>query len=165
MNLLRSWVTKKLTQIATKCVIYNGINDILEEGLPATILDNLGSLISDLVKNNAMKIYVCQVMPMPTTPEIQTKTEDYNELLVKWGEINGIEIIKTSPIFRLGTGELDDLSFSKAEEENLVFTLNRLGAIKLLCTITKQCPDFHLCSTWDEVKNFWNTYRAQRSDR
>lgn len=165
MNLLRSWVTKKLTQIATKCVIYNGINDILEEGLPATILDNLGSLISDLVKNNAMKIYVCQVMPMPTTPEIQTKTEDYNELLVKWGETNGIEIIKTAPIFRLGTGELDDLSFSKAEEENSGFTLNRLGAIKLLSTITKQCPDFHLCSTWDEVKNFWNTYRAQRSDR
>ena len=84
---------------------------------------------------------------------------------MKWGETNGIEIIKTARIFRLGTGDLDDLSFSKAEEENSGFTLNRLGAIKLLSTIKKQCPVFHLCSKWEEVKNSWNIYRAERSDR
>lgn len=166
MNLLRSWVTEKITQIPSKCVIYNGINDILEGELPATILDNLGSLISDLKeKNNSMKICVCQVVPMPTTQEIQTKTEDYNELLVKWGETNGIKIVKTVPTFRLGTGELDELSFNKEEEENSGFTLNRLGAIKLLSTIKKQCPDFHLSSKWDEIKSSWNTYRVQRANR
>lgn len=166
MDLLRSWVNEKLTQTPSICVIYNGINDILEEELPATILDNLGSLISELKeKNNAMKIYVCQVVPTPMTQENLTKIEDYNELLVKWGETNGIEIIKTVSTFRLGTGELDDLSFSKEEEEDSGFTLNRLGAIKLLSTIKKQCPDFHLCAKWNEVKNSWNTYKVQRADR
>ncbi len=166
MDLLRSWVNEKLTQTPSICVIYNGINDILEEELPATILDNLGSLISELKdKNNAMKIYVCQVVPMPMTQENLTKIEDYNELLVKWGETNGIEIINTVSTFRLGTGELDDLSFSKEEEEDSGFTLNRLGAIKLLSTIKKQCPDFHLCAKWNEVKNSWNTYKVQRADR
>ena len=166
MDLLSSWVSEKLTLIPSKCVIYNGMNDILEERLPTAVLDNLGSLISDLKeKNSAMKIYVCQVVPMSMTQEIETKIDDYNELLLKWGEVNGIEIVKTVPTFRLGTGELDELSFSKEEEEDSGFTLNRLGVIKLLSTIKKQCPDFHLCSKWDEVKNSWNTYRVQRADR
>lgn len=57
-----------------------------------------------------MKIYVCQAVPMSMTQEIQTKFEDYNELLVKWREANGIGIVKTVPTFRLGTGKLDDLA-------------------------------------------------------
>ena len=147
----------------SKCVIYIVINDILEEGLPVTVFDNLGSLISDLKENNNIKeIYVCQVIPMPTTQEIQIKVEDYIELLVKWGETNDVEVIETVPTFRLGTGELHDLSFHKEKDVNSGFTLNSLGAIKVLSTIKIQCPGFHLFFKCNEVKNSWNKQCTKR---
>ncbi len=31
MDLLRSWIGEKLSQIPSECVFYDGINDILEE--------------------------------------------------------------------------------------------------------------------------------------
>lgn len=87
-----------------------------------------------------MKVYVCQIVPPPMSQEIQAKTEDYNEHLTKWGETNDTNEIKTVPTFRLGTSEIDDLCFDI--ENDSYSTLNRLGAIKLLSSIKKQCPDF-----------------------
>lgn len=151
VDLLRSWVTEKLSQIPSECVIYCGIYDILEEKSPVTILDNLGSLISDLKeKNSNMKVYICEIVPAPMYEEIQAKIEAYNEHLTKWGETNGISIIRTLPTFKLGTGELDDLCFDV--DNDSYSTLNRLGVTKLLTVIKKMCPEFHLCSNWEEVK-------------
>ena len=98
MDLLRSWVTEKLTKTPSDCVIYNGIYDLLEDKTPAIILDNLGALISDLKeKNTNMNVYVCQIVPSPMCQEMHAKIEDYNKHLLKWGETNGISIIKTVP--------------------------------------------------------------------
>ena len=65
MDLLPSWITEKLNnRTVAACVIYCGIQDILEQSSSESILDNLGSLISVLKeKNNEMKIYICQILP------------------------------------------------------------------------------------------------------
>ena len=152
MDLLRSWVTEKLNRSPSDCVIYGGVYDILCDVAPEIILDNLGVLISDLKeKNTEMKIYVCETVPIPMSQEIQAKIDNYNEHLEKWCEKNGVTIIKTVSTFRLGTGDLDDLCFETAKD-NVSMIFNRLGVIKLLGTIKKQCADFHLCSDWNNVK-------------
>lgn len=96
-----------------------------------------------------MKVYVCQIVLPPLSQEIQAET-DYNEHLTKCGETNGINVIKTVPTFRLGTSEIDDLVCFDIENDSYS-ALNRLGAIKL-STIKRQCPDFHLCTNWEEKK-------------
>lgn len=69
-------------------------------------------------------MYVCQVVPTIASQELQAKVCDYNEHLLKWGESNGVTIIKTELAFRLGTGKIG----------GPVSNLNRLGVIVL--------PDF-----------------------
>ena len=157
-------MTQKFDRIPAECILYNGYHDILEESSPATILDNLGSLISALKdKNNSMKIYVCQILPSPMCQDINVKIEDYNEQLTKWCETNGIKIIETVPTFKLGTGELDELCFDIKNDS--YSALNRLGAIKLLGVIKRQCPEFQLCTNWEQVKITRNTYHAQRREK
>lgn len=73
------------------------------------------------------------------------------------GRKNGIPIIDTVPTFILSTGELDDLCFDK--DIDSYSTFNRLGTIKLLSIIAKQCPKFSLCSNWEKVKR--RTYAAR----
>lgn len=122
-------------------MLYCGVHGIIEGSTPENILDNLGSLISDLKeKNNKMKTYVCQVVPTPMSQDIQAKIADYNEHLTKWGDTNGLAIIKTALSFKLGTGELDDLCCNM--EIGNISALNRLGIIRLLATIKSQCTDF-----------------------
>lgn len=146
MDLFRCWVNEKLRKTPSECIIYCGTTDILEEHTSATILDNLGTLVSDLKeKNNTMNVYVCKVVPYN---EIQERIEGFNESLDKWAETNGISVIDTVPTFTLGTNELDDLCFDKEIDSH--FSLNRLGAIKLLSTINKLCPQFKLCPNWEK---------------
>ena len=152
MDLLRSWVIEKLHRSPSECVIYCGLYDILRDVTPEKILDNLGLLISDLKeKNSDMKISVCQIVPVPMSQETETKIDDYNRHLEKWGESNGVTVIKTVPSFRLGTGDIDDLCFETAKDNELL-VLNRIGIIKLLGSIYTQCTNFQLCSGWDTVK-------------
>ena len=163
-DLLKSWVNEKIQKAPSECIIYCGTTDIIEENSSAAILDNLGALISDMKeKNNTMNIYVCQVVPYSTQKGIQERIEGFNDDLVKWAETNGIPVIDTVPTFTLGTGELDDFCFDK--ETNSYATLNRLGAIKLLSTINKQCPQFKLCPNWEEVRRNTSIYAAQPSER
>lgn len=161
MDLLRSWITDKLNKIPSTCIIYNGIYDILEGKSPATILDDLGCLISDLKeKNNNIKVHVCQVVPLVTSQENQAKTDDYNEHLIKWGETNGINIIKCVSSFKLYTGELDDLCFNKKNDS--ISVLNRLGVIKLLNTMKRQCPELQLRADWEKLKKSINTQEERK---
>ncbi|KAK3852578.1 hypothetical protein Pcinc_040839 [Petrolisthes cinctipes] len=163
MDLIKSWVTHKLDRIPSECILYSGINDLLEEYSPTTILDNLGSLISALKdKNNSMKIYVCQIVPLSMCQDIIAKIEEYNEQLTKWGETNGIKIIETVPTFKLGTGELDELCFDTKNDK--YSAMNRLGVIKLLGVIKRQCPEFQLCANWEQVKRK-NKYNPQRCEK
>ena len=125
MDLLRSWVNEQLKTIPSECEIYCGLYDILEGKTPENILDCVGYLISDFKeKNNKMKINVCQIVPVPLSLEIQCNISDYNEQSLKWGEANGVGIVKTTPEFTLGTGSVDELCFE--DEENKPILLNRL---------------------------------------
>ena len=86
-----------------------------------------------------MKIYLCQVaapvLPSPQNLQ-QCKVLEYNELLMKWTEINGVRVLQTGPCHHtLGTGDTDDLCFEK--ESSADFILNRLGVIRLLSSINK----------------------------
>lgn len=151
MDLLGSWVSENLQSIPSECIIYGGMYDILAEKTPDNILDCLGSLISNLKeKNSEMKIYVCQVVPVPGSPEIASKISDYNEQLFKWSETNGVNLVKTPPEFTFGTGNVDELCFDV--EGDISCILNRLGAIRLLNTFKKQCPGYSLCKNWEKVR-------------
>ncbi|KAK4294401.1 hypothetical protein Pmani_032972 [Petrolisthes manimaculis] len=164
MDRLRCWVNEKLRKSPSDCIIYCGTNDTIEENSSAKILDNLGALISELKeKNNSINVYVCNVVPYSTHEDIQERIEGFNNDVVKWAETNGIPVIDTVPTFTLGTGELDDLCFDK--KTGLHSTLNRLGVIKLLGTINKQCPQFKLCPNWEEVRRDTRTYTAQTGER
>ena len=62
MDLLRRWLKEKLSFIPSDCVLYCGLYDINDGSCNDSILDNLGSLISDLKdKNNTVNINVYQV--------------------------------------------------------------------------------------------------------
>ena len=160
MDLLRSWVAERLVKAPSECVIYNGTYDLLEDQTPEIILDNLGALISDLKEKNVnMNIYVCQIVPSPMCEEMHAKMEEYNEHLLKWGKANGVSIIETVSSFSLGTGEVDDLCFDLKQDSNSL--LNRLGVIKLMDIIRKQCPMFNMCSNWDHVKRNLNNINPE----
>ena len=93
---------------------------------PEAVLHQLGSLIIKVKeKSSDMIIYVCQIVPVLIYQEVQAKIGDYSEHLVKQGETNGVTIVKTSPVFTLGAGEVP-------------LTPNRLGVIKLLNITEKQ---------------------------
>lgn len=112
MDLLRCFIFEKLSNIPSECILYNGIADILSEKSPTTIQNKLDLLITDLKETNSnMKICVCQLVPPPSPQEIQAKTQDYNEQLINWGEVNDIDILKMGPSFTLTTGKIDDLCF------------------------------------------------------
>lgn len=150
MDLLSSWASEKLTWFPSHCVIYCGLYDIIDGKNPNSIYDSLGSLISNLKdKNSNVEIYVCEIAPVLMSQEIETKIIDYNENLSEWGKQNGVRIVKTAPVLSLGNGEIDDLCF---EEENQIQLLNRLGIIKLLSTIDKQCNGFTLSKNWLNTK-------------
>lgn len=74
-------------------------------------MNSLGSLISNLreKKNNEMKINICQIVPIPTSHEINAKIKDCKEHLIRWGEINGLEVVQTPSALTLGDGGVDDL--------------------------------------------------------
>lgn len=65
---------------------------------------------------------MCQVVPTFAS-HIEAKVCDYNEHL-KWGETNGVAMIKTKLAFRRGTGEVDELRFDE-QDDGLVSNLNR----------------------------------------
>ena len=101
-------------------------------------------------------------MPSSLQQDVHGKIEDYNNHLVKWGETNGISVIDIVPPFKLDTSELDDLCFDK--ETDSYSTLIRLEVIKLLNIIDRQCPNFNLCSNWEEVKRNINIYAAKPNE-
>lgn len=150
IDLLRSWVTETMNQAPSVCVIYCGINDIIEESPSDKILDNLGSLTSVLKeKKPDIKLYICQVVPPAMLDQLSAQTEAYNDHLLRWGESNGVTIIKTLRYFGLSTGDLDDLCFECGDDSSL---FSRLGAIRLLDSINAECSEFNLCNNWKTIK-------------
>lgn len=106
--------------------------------------------MSDLKeKNNSMKKYICQIVYLTECQEINDKIETYNENLIKWGDANGIVIMKTTPNFILNTGKLNDLCFVV---DGNYSSLNRLSVVRLLESVAAQCPEFILSKGWKNIK-------------
>ncbi|KAK4310793.1 hypothetical protein Pmani_017649 [Petrolisthes manimaculis] len=162
---LRNWVTHNLTRLPSTCVINCGLYDLLDDLTPEVILDNVGSLISDLKeKYSNMKIYVCTIAPAPVSREKRCKIDNYNEHLARWADVNGVTLVNTSPIFKLSTGNIDELCFN-TEKNTTPLILNRLGVIRLLDAIDKQCPEFQLCSDWKGLKRKTPVFADYNSNR
>ena len=101
-------MTEKLEHVPSECVILGGVYDINKLS-PEIILDHLGSLISDLKEESSeIKMHVCQVVPLPEPQEVQAKVKYNNEVLLEWGDKNGVNIVKTASEFTLGTGKVDE---------------------------------------------------------
>ena len=84
MDLLRCWVNERLDIIPTKCIIYCGLNDLTENENTSSILDDLGSLISELKnKNEEIDLYVCELAPS-FNENINNKITSFNEKLNQW---------------------------------------------------------------------------------
>ena len=138
MDLLRCWVNERLDIIPTKCIIYCGLNDLTENENTSSILDDLGSLISELKnKNEEIDLYVCELAPS-FNEDTDDKITNFNEKLNQWSHVNGIKVIKTNLKFKLGTGEIDEMCYETENNEDKI-RLNRYGALRLLSIIHKMC--------------------------
>lgn len=134
------WIKEDLDWTPSNCIIYCGVHDLMDGIDTKDMLDNLGSMISDLrARNENMKTFICELVPNLKDENMDRKIIEYNNKLKVWAESNGISLIKTNLNFRLGTGEVNEMCF----KEDGVF-LNRLGVIRLLATISKQCERFNL---------------------
>lgn len=144
IDVIKCWVSEKLTWKPTKCIIYGGMQDILDSKTPNVILDTMGDLISSLKeKNENMIIYICEIVPVAREEDIQSAIKDYNNKLIEWSFNNSINIIKTDLPFRIATGEMDDMC-TDVDLDSCNVNLNRFGVIRQLDTILKQHPDIKI---------------------
>lgn len=122
IDLIRCWVAEKLNWIPSRCILYCGIFDVLDNATPNKILDNLGTLVSELKeKNEDMEIYICQLVPTLNSDELQARINEYNDQLMNWSSTNGVSLIKTDLPFRLGTGEADDMCYDLNKDKPGLF--------------------------------------------
>ena len=64
VDLLQCWVNEKLEWAPDKCIIYCGINDLLETQDVGKTLDDLGNLTSELkIRNENIEVFVCELAP------------------------------------------------------------------------------------------------------
>ena len=153
-DLLKCWVSEKLTWTPRKCMINSGLFDAFESRAPAKVIDNLSELICELKhKNEEMDIYVCLIAPTPESETLQAKINELNEHITKWASVNGVHIINPDLSFRLGTGEIYDDCFSTlGEHVGALPTLNRIGAVRLLSAIANQDANFNDCLNWVQIR-------------
>ena len=135
-SLIKSWLANQLTHPLRECIIYCGLQDLMEKNMKIeNILDTLGCIVSELKsKNDEIKVSVCELIPHAENPEIKERVEHFNVKLVEWCTENSISVIKTELSFRLGTGDIDINCFDDDEAET---TLSRIGIIRLLKAIDK----------------------------
>ena len=137
MDLLKCWVSEKLEWVPDKCIIYCGMNDLIENENLNEVLDDLGSLTSELKnKNENVELFVCELAPS-LKEEMNARFSAFNDKLKDWCNVNGIKLVKTNLNFMLGTGEVDEMCFD-VDSEKAGVSLNRCGVQRLLTVISKQ---------------------------
>ena len=154
LDSIKSWVTEKLHLQVNTCIIYSGLMDIEEKCDTDSLLDKLGSLVTELKsKNDDLTVKVCELIP--SSESVKEQTNKYNEKIKEWCSQNGMKFIPTNLFFTLGTGEINTNCFDQSQYHNL----NRTGAIRLLDALAKDSPHL-VCKNWDRVKNFRNLPRT-----
>lgn len=163
VDLLKCWVSEKLNWIPSKCFIYAGLYDLMNNMDPDCILDNVTALVGELKeKNSRIEIYVSQLAPTICSEDFQARVADFNEHLNKWGESNNINIIKTALGFKLGTGEVDDSCY-EFTRQSCGCILNRHGVVRLLKCFNKQYPAFKLSLKRDTKR--YNDELIRKNDK
>ena len=152
IDLINCWVSEKLQWAPKSCVLYCGLQDIMEDMATVDIFDKLGSLIASLKQiNDSMQLYICELAPAVKAEKYDDPINNFNNHLIDWGASNGVSIINSNLKFRLGTGEVDNLCFNSGMNEQEENVLNRYGVIRLLHAINKQCTEFELNENWDTI--------------
>ena len=151
IDLINCWVSEKLQWAPNCCILYCGIQDIFDGSQSGDIFDRLGSLIASLKEvNEEMKIFICELAPVPQVQEFDEKINSFNNQLSAWSENNGVKVIKTNLQLRLGTGEVDHMCYDRSCMIEGKY-LSRIGIIRLLNILVKQCPFFKLNDDWDKI--------------
>lgn len=84
IDLLKCWVSEKLTWTPTRCFVYAGLYDLQNNMNPVSILDQMTELVGELrKKNDSMEIFISQLAPTIITDEFQARVADFNEHLTK----------------------------------------------------------------------------------
>ena len=157
-DLMRDWVKEQLNWSPDTCVIYGGMFDLINASVESDIIHNLSALIYELKNiNENMSVYVSKIVPCPQNESMQTRISDLNDEIEKWGEVNTIPIINTDPSFKLGTGEIDESCFQMSAPYGA--SLNRLGAVRLLKAIGKQCDKLRDCVNWNNLQKRLGQYQ------
>ncbi len=81
---------------------------------------------------------------------------------MKWGELNGVNIIQTAPRHTSGTGDVDDLCFENDNKIN--YTLSRLGVTRLLSTLDRYSQEFQVCKDWENTKRQINAVVSNKTN-
>jgi len=153
LDLLKAWVTEKLDFPVKECIVYGGLNDLIERECNVDqILDDLGALVAEIkAKNENVNVSICELVP--TLNEHQEKIANYNLKLTEWCAKNGLSFISTELFFRLGTGDIDMNCFNSfnSDDKSVNFDLTRIGATRLLDAISKRIPNL-ICNNWTKVK-------------
>ena len=151
IDLVKCWINEKLQWTPKNCILYCGLQDIIDGTSPADAMDRFGSLVTCLKEvNEEMTIYVCELVPVTNVQDFDENLNNFNNLLAAWCANNGVSLIKTNLQFRLGTFEVDNMCYQMNQENQGNF-LNRFGVIRLLNIIAKQCPFFELPDNWDSI--------------
>ena len=75
-------MSEKLTWTPSKCFIYAGLYDLLNNLDPVSILDQMTELVGELKKmNDSMQIFISQLAPTNISEEFQARIADFNEHL------------------------------------------------------------------------------------
>ena len=142
-----------MQQVPSNCILYCGLQDILNKSTSSDIFDRLGSLITELKKvNENMNIHICELAPIPSVLDFDEHINNFNNQLATWSADNGVSTIKTNLQYRLGTGDVDHMCFNPSETNECSRNfLKRHGIIRLLSIISKQCPSLELNENWENI--------------
>ena len=153
MALVKSWIAEKLNHSLKECIIYCGIQDLLDDETSIDeVLDGLGTIVADLKrKYDDISVKVCELVPSLKSDELVEKNDQYNAKLSIWCKDNGVIFIETNKYFRLGTGDIDGNCYDSHDNSDCD-SLSRIGAIRLLDAISSVCQRNFVCSNWKEVK-------------
>ena len=148
IDLMKCWVNEKLEWIPSKCIMYCGTHDLIENDNIVSIFDDLGFLVAELKNvNENIELFVCELAPNLEN-DLDNKIKRFNDKLREWSTVNGIQVVNMNLHFKLGTGAIDDMCFS---HENEGAMLNRYGVIRLLDAIKKQYPHLNMCISREEL--------------
>ena len=154
MSMLKSWIIEKLDQPIKECIIYCGMQDLMDDDYtPQVTTDSLGSIVMDLKEINENTIIkVCELVPSPISSELTSKINLHNSKVSEWCNSNDVVFIQTEKFFKLGTGDIDNNCFEYNNDSINDECLSRIGVVRLLDAISSACNGRIVSCEWSTQK-------------